>query len=69
MEKYIKVYHWDVLEMIKKGMTVYMLDRELAEIFVFNEISMCKGLEILNTKDDNGRYDFWRIEVVENAEL
>jgi hypothetical protein len=62
MEKYIKVYPWEVMKRIEQGQVVYMLDRQRADVYTFNSLTVSVGATILREKDEEGRYDFWCIE-------
>jgi hypothetical protein len=64
MEKYIKVYPFSVTRMIEEGKQVFMLDRKRADIYTVNNMRVEEFLQVMNTKDEEGRYDFWCIEVV-----
>ena len=63
MEKYTKVYAFEVMLKIDEGRTVYMLDRQYKKVFCFNEIAVQIAMEILHKTDNAGRYEFWYTEV------
>jgi hypothetical protein len=64
MEKYVRVYPWEVMKRIENGQLVYMLDKKCAEVYTFNSLTGSEGAAILRKKDEEGRYDFWCIEEV-----
>jgi sortase (surface protein transpeptidase) len=67
--KYEKIYAFQVLDKIKGGKTVYMLDRQQFYVCIVNDIRVCILMDVLNTKDTTNRYEFWIEEVTEDAEL
>ena len=62
MEKYIKVYSFELLDKIAEGKTVYFLDRQVPDIGCVNGQSATRFCQIVKDKDEVGRYDFWCIE-------
>ena len=63
MKNYKSVYHWDVIDRIKEGKLVYLLDKEEQKIFCVNDMLVDKFVEILNLcKENSERFEFW-IEV------
>ena len=68
MEKYTKVYAFEVTMKIYEGKTVYMLDRQYNKVFCFNEIAVRSAMEILHKTDNVGRYEFWYTETEEAEE-
>ena len=68
MQKYTKVYAFEVMLKIDEGRTVYMLDREHNQVYCFNDISVQRAMSILHQIDNAGRYDFWYTEIEEVEE-
>ena len=55
--KYTKVYYFNVIDEIKKGKTVYALDKENKVVLNCNDLRLEDALEMIST--DNDRFDFW----------
>jgi hypothetical protein len=67
MEKYVNVYDFKVVDEISKGETIYVVDRQMRVVGTVNELSINEVFKILdNAELGNGRYDFYKVEVVEN---
>ena len=64
MKKYRKVYSFDVLDKIKEGHRVFVIDREEKKVSTVNWIDVEEYITIV--ADETERYDFW-IEVEESA--
>jgi hypothetical protein len=65
---YKSVYRFLVLDEIKRGKTVYCLDRELKVVHTVNDMSVEAAMALLNIADeDSVRFEFW--EDVKNGEL
>ena len=67
MEKYIKVYSFEVMKRLEEGKAVYMLDKRLNDVFCVNSLSIERVMNVLRAIDEADRYDFWYIEVVGEA--
>lgn len=67
MEKYIKVYSFEVIKRIKEGKEVYMVDKRLNDVFCVNSLSVERMMNALQAIDEADRYDFWYIEVAGEA--
>lgn len=58
--KYITISAWSVLDHIENGKTIYVLDREVMEVFAVNGSTVGFALELIkNAKKYSDRYDFW----------
>lgn len=58
--KYITISAWSVLDHIENEKTIYVLDREVMEVFAVNGSTVCYVLELIkNAKNYPDRYDFW----------
>lgn len=58
--------YW-VFDEIKAGKTVYVLDRELREVFSANSVTVDRMIAVLNSAETNSnRYEFWAEETEEN---
>lgn len=63
MKNYKSVYYWDIIDRIKEGKLVYLLDKEEQTVYCVNDISVDKYAEILNLcKEKSERFESW-IEV------
>ena len=65
--KYRDFYaHWAIDE-VKKGNTVYVLDRQTKTVEVFNEMTVDKAMAVVNSADKYAdRYEFWTEEKEKN---
>ena len=68
--KYKSVYPRWVLDDIKSGKRVYVLDKQTQVVHTMNELSLSTALKITESPED-GRYEFWYevYEGVDDAEL
>lgn len=66
MLKYVEVPPSDVIDEIKAGHEVNMLDKKEDWLDVLNYLRMKTVLEKL--ADKSGRYYFWKVEYVDDAE-
>jgi hypothetical protein len=67
MKKYNVVYPFDVIEKIKVGDKVYMLDREKAKVHIASNVAagfLCKAIN-----DKTGRFDFWTVDEAKDEEV
>ncbi len=67
---YKKVYHFSVLDEIKKRNTVYYLDRQYNEVGNINNMATEDTVIMLSQaeKDDSNRYAFWIEDTTEENE-
>ena len=68
--KYTSVYHFMVLDELKRGKTIYALDRYLREVIFINSLTVDRAIAVLNSADeDPKRYEFWydETEEIKNA--
>lgn len=63
MEKYVKVYPFELVDKIAQGKPVYYLDRHLCDAGCVNGLTASRFCQLVNCHDAEGRYDFWCIEV------
>lgn len=66
MLKYVEVPQSNVIDEIKAGTEVNMLDKKEAWLDVMNYLRMKTVLEKL--ADKSGRYYFWKVEYEDDAE-
>lgn len=66
MLKYVEVPPSDVIDEIKAGHEVNMLDKQEDHLDFVNYLYMKNVLEIL--ADKSGRYYFWKVEYVSDSE-
>ena len=69
MERYVKVYPWEVLRKVEEDEKVFLLDRDKGEVFYVNGMVVGDLLKVLRAEDKANRYEFWSIEVKEDGEL
>lgn len=59
--KYRKVYPWNVIDEVKNGKAVFVLDKLLLKVSVVNEMRLNDVIRITENEEEN-RYEFWCIE-------
>ena len=66
---YRSVFPCWVIDEIRKGKKVYVLDRKLKKVYTVNEATVETVVRLIESTDKNlGRYDFWyEEEEVENG--
>lgn len=65
--KYITVYHFSVMDEVKQGNTVFLLDKRAKRVEIFNDIAFETALNILaEARVNDDRFVFWK-EIKENA--
>lgn len=58
--KYNNVYPFFVFDEIKKGKTVYVLDRKMKTVLIVNDMTVEDALLTLKeAEEDIGRFEFW----------
>jgi hypothetical protein len=62
MEKYVTIYAFEMLDMIKQGKTVYMLDKAIREVFCVNDMPVKYLVRVLNDDNAHKRYEIWYAE-------
>lgn len=62
MEKYVLLLSYEVMDMVKAGKTVYVLDRKHNEVYCVNSLTVSEFAEILVAEDALMRYEFWYAE-------
>lgn len=63
---YVSVYPWWVIDKIKQGHKVYVLDRKYRRVSTVNEASVQDVLTVTESEEKD-RYEFWYEEEVENG--
>ena len=63
--KYISVYPYWVIDEIKKGNTVYVLDRKTLTVSKVNGWNIQNVIRAIESQEKN-RYEFWYEELEEN---
>jgi nitroreductase len=56
--KYVSVYPWWVIDAIKKGHKVYVLDRKLKTVHVVNSAPI-QDVVAVTESEEKDRYEFW----------
>lgn len=56
--EYKKTYSFMVLDKIKEGKSVYMLDRKARAVICVNDMCVCDFMEIIDSQEE-GRFEFW----------
>ena len=65
--KYRDFYAFWAIDEVKKGNTVYVLDRQTKTVEVLNEMTVDKAMAVINSaEEDSKRYEFWVEETEEN---
>lgn len=64
--KYISVDPYWVIDEIKKGKKVYVLDRKLKKVSTVNDASVQDVVTVIESEEKN-RYEFWYEESEENT--
>lgn len=69
MKTYNTIYSFEVLDKIKEGAKVYVLDREEKAVYCVNDISVADlaQLEIFG-KTNKKRFEYWIEEITEEIE-
>ena len=67
--KYVTLYPFYVMDKIKEGKSVWMLDRKALAVDCVNEMTVADVVEVLEKETEHGRFEFWYEEVAEDAEL
>lgn len=60
--EYKKTYSFMVLNNIKEGKSVYLLDRKARAVLCVNDMCVGDVMEILSSQDEE-RFEFWYEEV------
>lgn len=60
--KYNEIYAWNVLDEIKDGHKVHVVDKKTHTVFLVNEMSVEAALKMTESKE-RGRFTFWYTEV------
>lgn len=61
MKKYKEVYNFKVLDEILNGERVFVVDREMGRIQIANNLSTGEVLPIVYDKNENNRYEFYKV--------
>lgn len=56
--KYVSVYPWWVIDEIKKGRKVYVLDRKLKTVHLVN-VAPVQDVTRATESEEKGRFEFW----------
>ena len=64
MKDYKSIYSFDVMENIKEGKAVFVLDREAKECVEAIYMSLAEWVDVLSCKNSN-RFAFWVEEEIE----
>ena len=65
--KYISVHRVWVIDEIKKGKKIYVLDRKLKKVSTVNDASVQDVITVTESKEGD-RYEFWYEESEENKD-
>lgn len=66
--KYRDFYACWAMDEVKKGKTVYVLDRQTKTVEVVNEMTVDKAMAVINSAEtDFTRYEFWTEEKEEEV--
>ena len=65
--KYRSMYHFEVIDEVNDGNTVYCLDKQNREVYIMNGMPLDRALRVVSVaKNDDERFEFWK-ETKENA--
>lgn len=65
--KYTRVYPWWAMDEVKKGKTVFVLDKACKEVFNLNELIFVSAVEMIKVAEANTeRFEFWTEEQEES---
>lgn len=67
MENYITIYPFEVIDTIKNGKTVYLLDKAIREVFCVNDMPVKYLVRVLNDDNAHKRYEIWYAEENEDG--
>jgi hypothetical protein len=56
--KYRKVYPWNVIDEVRGGKVVFVLDKKLKKIAAINTVQLQDVIRVTESEEEN-RYDFW----------
>ena len=59
--RYKSIYPWDVIEQIKDGKKINVLDRKTQSVYLVNELNVEIALKMTESKE-SGRFEFWYTE-------
>ena len=59
--RYKSIYPWDVIEQIKDGHKVHVLDKKTQSVYLVNELNVEIALKMTESKE-SGRFEFWYVE-------
>jgi sortase (surface protein transpeptidase) len=60
MMRYNNIYSWRVIDEVKRGESVYVLDKKEKEVYAVNDITLGFALRIIEEAEkDMSRFDFW----------
>lgn len=64
MKKYVTVYWWNVIDKVKEGKEVFLIDKEWKRVTSCEDISASVLIRVLGDceKKDIGKYEFYYIE-------
>ena len=72
MNKYVNVFWFNVIDKLKDGNEIFVIDRELHEVFVVGSLPVKTLAGIFSQCEDEkeyiGRYEFYYIAEEENKE-
>ena len=66
MQRYINVYAYNLIDTIRRGETVHVLDRDTNEVCNVLDLTVEKFLHVLDSLNEN-RYEMWRAYEVEDT--
>lgn len=62
--KFRKVYPWNVIDEVRGGKVVFVLDKKLKKIAAVNTVQLQDVIRVTESEEEN-RYDFWYEEAEE----
>lgn len=64
--KYISISAYWVIDEIREGKTIYVLDRKTQTVSKINSMPIQNVIKITEDKEEKSRYEFWYEEMEEN---
>lgn len=65
---YNTIYAWKVFDKINEGKQVFMLDRQNQSVALLNDMDTESAVKIVNSEDNENRYQFWICEESEETQ-
>ena len=57
--RYVSIYGWEILDKVKEGKVVYILDRTNKETYCTDSLTVVGLADMLSQDNTGGRFVFW----------